>query len=1374
MSLIQVLLHKVFTVAVHTVLRPLRDQAFESTRRAKISPTEQEALSSGSVGFEQELLGGRPRWDRLLDMPEPALTTEEQAFLNTQVEQLCAMLDDWKIRTEWHDLPESVWQFMKEQGFFGMIIPQQYGGLGFSARAHSDVVQKLASRSTTACVTAMVPNSLGPAELLIRYGTDAQKTYYLPRLASGEEIPSFALTEPTAGSDASGMVSTGVVCRRDGQLGILLNWEKRYITLAPVTTLLGVAFKLHDPDGLLGDSGKTDWGITLALVPVNTPGVETGRRHNPLGIPFQNGPTRGRDVWVPMDAIIGGPEYAGQGWRMLMECLSVGRCISLPALSTGAAKLMCRLTGAYSRIRRQFRVSLDQFEGVEELLARMAGQTYVMEAARVTTLQMLDQGEHPTILSAVLKYHLTEQARTIINDGMDILGGKAICDGPSNLVSALYRGIPIGITVEGANILTRNMIIFGQGSVRSHPYLLKEIEAARLPDKNEARRQFSDWMAWHVQHSATNTLASLWLGLTDGWGSRVPKDAQPFERRYFQHMNRLSAAYATLADVMLMVLGDSVKRRERISALLGDVMSHLYLASCVLRHYQAQGRKVEDVALVRWACQTHLAQVEDSLDRLLQNFPIAGLGSWMRMVILPRGRRMHPPTHRMDRAVAAALLKPGAQRDRLTHGIYLPESRQESLAQLEHCFKLVVTAETLDERMRQARKQGVLTEKQPDALVQEALVKHVLTADEAEHLAQTERWRHVVIQVDDFDAALLEPALSVLPEEKKAWASHQTLESRYPAGIHWDAMIPDDMTLVDLIEQAVQTYADQPCIDFLGKKYAYRDLDRLINQAAAGLQAIGVKPGVQVGLYMPNTPYYPVLFFAALKAGATVVNFCTMHTVAELRQQAEDSATRIVVTLDLTEFYDKAETLRQEGVLDRVVVCRMEAVLPFVKAKAFRFLKRHQWTDLRTQTNGNGLASPVLPFEDLVSTRIPFTPVAIAPSDLAVLQYTGGTTGTPKGAMLTHANLVANVFQIEAYFTASPDKPVVQALLRPGHERVLASIPYFHIFGMTVAMVMGLKLGGELLILPNPRDMKQTVKTLREKRPTLFPTVPRLLQALAECPGITAQDLSSLETVISGGAALPPGVVAEFERLAGKPGLIRQGYGLTETAPVAACNPPFGANKSDSVGLPLPGTQIRITDPEHPDRVLPLGEVGEICIAGPQVMAGYFQRDQETSESLHQGWFRTGDLGYLDADYYVHIVDRKKRMILVNGFNVYPTQIEAVLSTHPAVAECLVIGVPDGRSGEAAKVFVRLRTGAPNPPAPEDLRDFMAMTLSRIEVPKYVSLVRDELPKTPVGKPDWRAMQERERLSMLGYGDPSADWETASMPMNASTREQAS
>lgn len=1341
MSIYDQLVHSFYKGLVHTVMLPLRNQAFESTRKAKISDTEKEALGSGSVGFEQEILGGNPDWRKLMDMPPPELTEAERAFLDGPVEQLCAMLNDWEIRNELKDLPPNAWAFMKEQGFFGMIIPMEYGGLGFSARAHSEVVLKLASRCTTACVTAMVPNSLGPAELLIRYGTDDQKNYYLPRLAKGQEIPSFALTEPDAGSDAGSMTSKGVVCERDGKLGILLNWDKRYITLSPITTLLGIAFKLHDPESLLGD--KKDLGITLALIPADTPGVHIGRRHNPLGIPFMNGPTSGENVWIPVEQIIGGKEYAGQGWRMLMECLSVGRCISLPALSVGSAKLIARMTGAYSRVRKQFKVSISQFEGVEEMLARIAGMTYMMDAARIATLQMLDRGEHPTILSAILKYHMTECGRKIVNDGMDILGGKAICEGPGNLISPLYHGIPIGITVEGANILTRNMIIFGQGSVRSHPYLLQEIEAARLENKDEARRKFSDLMARHVRHSAENTMRSFFYGMMDGSMGNVPKGAGSLECYYFRHINRLSAAYATMADMMLMLLGDSVKRKERISALLGDAMSYLYLASCTLRQFAVHNRPEEERPLVQWACQQMLYHAEESLERLLQNFPNRWMGMLMRPVIFPLGRRFAPPSHRMDRQAAKAILNPGLLRDRLTDGIFLPKSDDEPLAMLETCLAQVIVAEALETRIRLAKKEGRLTGTTPEMLLQEALEKQCISADEANALKQVELLRRDVLKVDDFDLFFGHM------QDNKSCTDAKKLKELYPVGTSWNIEIPK-MDLVQLMEDAVYRYGDAPCIDSLGKKYSYTEIGGLIHKAATGLQAMGVTKGTKVGIYMPNTPYYPILFFAALKAGATVVNFCPMHTLTELREQAIDSETRLMITMDLKNLFEKCVQLQNDQVLDQVIACKMEDVLPFLKAQAYRILRGSQIA--KAEDYGVENAAWITWFKELINSKKTFTPIPLDADEVAMLQYTGGTTGTSKGAMLTHYNLVSNVFQIEEYFKASASKPDVAALLKPGRERVLASIPYFHIFGLTVAMLTSLKIGSELIILPDPRNIKETLKTIQEKKPTMFPAVPRILQAICENPKVKSVDLSALQTVISGGAALPPDMKTCFEDVTHTANLVKQGYGLTEAAPVVASNPPYGSNKADSVGLPLPRTRIKITDPENPDCVLPMGEVGEICIHGPQVMKGYYKREKETADVLHNGWLRTGDLGYLDDDYYLHIVDRKKRLILINGLNVYPTQIEHAITAHPAVAECIVICVPDGRSGEAAKAFIRLKKGQPKLTA-HQMREFLAQTLSKLEVPKHIEFVDEELPKTTVGKPDWRALQEREKLQHVAFGE---------------------
>ena len=1268
------------------------------------------------------------------------------------------------------DLPPEIWRFLKTHRFFGMIIPKEYGGLAFSARAHSEVIQKLATRSTTACVTAMVPNSLGPAELLLRYGSDAQKQYYLPLLACGEEIPSFALTEPEAGSDASGMNASGVVCEKDNVLGIRLTWSKRYITLAPVTTLLGLAFRLYDPDGLLG--GDADLGITLALVPADTRGVRIGRRHNPLGVPFQNGPTSGQDVWISLDQIIGGPDYAGQGWRMLMECLSVGRCISLPALSTGSAKLVCRMAGAYSRIRRQFKAPIAQFEGVEELLARMAGTLYIMDAARETTLLMPDRGEHPTVLSAVLKYHLTEAGRRIVNDGMDIMGGKAICDGPENLIAPLYQGIPIGITVEGANILTRNLIIFGQGSVRSHPFVPDELNAARLPDPKAALRAFTNRMAAHLQNSLINGVLMVVFGLTNGRFSRIPT-CHPEQKRYFRYLNRLCAAYATLADMSLMLLGDRLKRKERLSALLGDMLSDLYMTGCVLRRFHVQGNLPDDRPLMHWAAQTLLYRAEDSMEQLLRNFPHRALGVVLRWLAFPRGRRFAPPSHRLDRAVADAIRMPGAVRDRLTEGVYLPRGDQEPLAVLEQGLTAVVAAEPLEARLRQAHKEGRLTQDTPEAMLTQAVDCGMLSTEDADRLRNADQWRCRVIRVDDFDARWNSG-------DGRAIADETTLRRVYPEGTRWRIDIPRT-NLATFLEASLIQYADRPCLDFLGKRLTYRELHRLMDKAAAGLQRIlempgetsGEVPGAAsgaaasgatgaptVGLMMPNTPYYPILFLGALKAGATVVNCSPMSTVEELTAQARDSGMRLLVTLDLKEPYDKAMALYRQGVVSTLVVCKMEDMLPFLKAQTYRILRASHIA--RVEDN----AHTILTMRDLLNAGdAPIAPVTIDPEATALLQYTGGTTGTPKGAMLTHRNLIANLLQIEAYFAASPDKPDAPALLRPGRERALSSIPYFHIFGMTVSLLCVLRLGGELIILPDPRDTRKALKVIRDRRPTLFPAVPRLLQAMAEQSNVQADTQANvqgmgwpgLKAVISGGAALPGRLKEVFESAFASEtcwhGVIKQGYGLTEAAPVVSSNPPYGRNRPESVGLPLPLTEIKITDADDVDRVLLLGEVGEICVRGPQVMRGYHNRDAETADVLKDGWLYTGDLGYLDDDYYLHIVDRKKRLIIVNGFNVYPSRIENAILKHPAVADCMVISVPDTRSGEAAKAFIRLRNNRRDIPAIHEIKAFLTQHLSRIELPRHIEFVTAELPKTPVGKPDWKAMQERERLKCVA--DPS-------------------
>ncbi|MBF0127109.1 MAG: acyl-CoA dehydrogenase, partial [Magnetococcales bacterium] len=583
-----------------------------------LSQTEREALEAGTVWWDRELFSGAPDWRRLLSLPAPRISREEAAFLDGPVVALCRLLDDWSIEHHHQDLPPEIWRFLKQHRFFGLIIPRAWGGWGFSAQAHSEVVSRIASRSVTAAVTVMVPNSLGPAELLLHYGTDEQKRRYLPGLAKGEEIPCFALTSPEAGSDAGSMPDTGVVESgtfqgRSGVLGVRLNWNKRYITLGPVATVLGLAFKLSDPENRLGKGPRP--GITLALIPTNLPGITIGSRHDPMGIPFMNGPTTGKEVFIPVEWLIGGPERAGQGWRMLMERLAEGRSISLPALSVGADKLSVRAAGAYALVRKQFNTSIGHFEGVGELLGRMAGETYRADAARRMTAAAVDQGERPSVISALVKYQLTEGMRRVVNDAMDIFGGAAICKGPRNLMAPLYQSIPIGITVEGANILTRSMIVFGQGAMRSHPFLLREMEAAGNPDLPGAVVAFDRAFFGHVAFSARNGVRALLLGLTNGWPIRAPVEG--LQSDHFRRLSRMSAAFALTADVALATLQGGLKRKESLSGRMADVLSHLYLASATLKRFHDDGKPEEDRPLVEWSIGESLFQMQTGLRAVL-------------------------------------------------------------------------------------------------------------------------------------------------------------------------------------------------------------------------------------------------------------------------------------------------------------------------------------------------------------------------------------------------------------------------------------------------------------------------------------------------------------------------------------------------------------------------------------------------------------------------------------------------------------------------------------------------------------------------------------------------------------------------------------
>jgi acyl-CoA dehydrogenase len=713
----------------------------------QMSSTEQEALEAGTVWWDGDLFSGKPDWNKWLAVPRATLSAEEQAFVDGPTNELCSMLNEWNVTHEAHDLPPNVWQFIKDNGFLGMIIPKEYGGKGFSAYGHSQVVMKISTRSSTAAVSVMVPNSLGPGELLMHYGTKAQKDYYLPRLAQGLEIPCFALTAPEAGSDAASMPDVGIVCQEMWNgvetLGLRVTWEKRYITLGPIATILGLAFKAYDPDKLLG--GQTDLGITCALIPTNHPGVNIGRRHMTLNAAFMNGPNSGRDVFIPMDWIIGGEPMLGQGWRMLMECLAAGRSISLPAQSVAAGKVTAFTSGAYSRVRQQFKTAIGKFEGIEEPLARIGAMTYLMDATRTITAGALDLGEKPSVLSAISKYHATERMRQVINDAMDIHGGKGICLGPNNYLGRAYQQVPIAITVEGANILTRSLIIFGQGAIRCHPWVLKEMKAAR-----EDSIVAFDAAFWeHIKFTIGNAGRSLWLGITAGVG--LPAPACPETKRYYQQMTRFSSAFALLADVSMFIIGGSLKRKEKLSARLGDVLSHLYLASCVLKFYDERGQQKDELPLLKWALYDCAFKIQVAMDGIIKNFPNRPVAWALRRLVFPKGMTLIQPSDQLGHEVAKILITPSAARDRLIAGMYLPNDENDIMGQLNAAMNAVVAAEPIEAKVRAAQKAGRITAKVQDAAFEEANSLSVITDTELALWKRARALSKEVVRVDDFD-----------------------------------------------------------------------------------------------------------------------------------------------------------------------------------------------------------------------------------------------------------------------------------------------------------------------------------------------------------------------------------------------------------------------------------------------------------------------------------------------------------------------------------------------------------------------------------------------------------------------------------------------
>ncbi len=749
-------------VAALILVRPLRRGVisrplFATYRKVlpQMSETERDALEAGTVWWEGELFRGKPDWKKLHAYPKPALTVAEQAFMDNEVEEACRLVDDWKVTHELYDLPNEAWRYIKDKGFLGMIIPKKYGGLEFSAYAHSQVVTKLSTRSSALSVSVMVPNSLGPAELLLHYGTEEQKNHYLPRLAKGIEVPAFALTSPWAGSDAASIPDSGVVCKGMWQgkevLGMRVSWDKRYITLAPVCTVFGLAFHLYDPDGLLGN--KKHVGITCALVPYDHPGVDTGRRHFPLNAMFMNGPTRGKDVFMPLDFIIGGPKMAGQGWRMLMECLAAGRSISLPSSNAGMAQMIARSVGGYARVRSQFKMAVGRFEGVEEALTRIGAFTYMTNATRTMTAGAVDLGEKPSVVSAIAKYHVTERARQVANDGMDVVGGKGICLGPSNFLGRAYQQVPIAITVEGANILTRSLIIFGQGAIRCHPYLLPEMHAAHNADARQGLVDFDKALWGHIGYTIKNGFRALWLGMTGSHFVGVNVDVAPEVRRYYQQMTRFSAAFAFLADISLLVLGGSVKRREKLSARLGDILAQMYLISCTLKRFEADGRQAADLPLLNWAVWDAMYKAQEAFDGVIANFPNRFIGAFLHRSIFPWGHPYVVPSDDLGHKVAKLLIEPSEARDRLTAECFLPMTESEPVGAIELALVATIEAEAIEAKIREAEKAGRFANN-PLANVRDIAVAAVecgvITAAEFEKMKRRNVLRDIVVHVDDF------------------------------------------------------------------------------------------------------------------------------------------------------------------------------------------------------------------------------------------------------------------------------------------------------------------------------------------------------------------------------------------------------------------------------------------------------------------------------------------------------------------------------------------------------------------------------------------------------------------------------------------------
>ncbi|MES9816976.1 MAG: acyl-CoA dehydrogenase [Candidatus Thiodiazotropha sp.] len=720
-----------------------------------LSNTEKEAIDAGNVWWDGELFSGKPDWRRLLSGSKPVLSDREQAFLDGPVNELCRMVDKWRINHELNRLPESIIDYVRDHGFLGMIIPKRYGGLEFSPVAQSEILLRLSNTGSGVSYLVGVPNSLGPGELLIKYGTEAQKDYYLPRLASGEEIPCFALTGPTAGSDATSIPDTGTVCKGEWQgeevIGMRLNFSKRYITLSPIATLVGLAFRLKDPDSLIGD--VKDYGITCALIPHDTQGMQIGRRHLPIGDAFLNGPIQGEDVFVPLSFIIGGPEMAGKGWRMLVNCLSVGRAVTLPTTAVAVSKRSLLGTSAYTSLRRQFGIPIAQFEGIQKPLARIAGLSYIIDAARLQTIQAIVEGNKPSVASAILKYHTTEMARQCVIDAMDIHAGKAVVKGPKNYIADMYESMPVAITVEGANILTRNLMIFGQGAIRSHPYVMQEMTLAHAEDNQETLARFDTTLTAHIGHSISNFARTLTMGL--GLSREVVPNGNLHLLPYYRHFNRLSSLFAMITDVALLNLNAKLKFKEMLSARLGDLLSMLFLGSMVIKQHEDSQHPEEEWPVVQWALDHLLHQYQVAFDQLMENWPNRWVPGVLKRLAFPIGRRYSAPKDSLEKSVVELITVDSATRIKMTSGLFLEVAANNPLAEVNQVFLESLNLQPILKRLNHALRTGELEKTEDMELADAALQAAMITEHEAEQLRRFDRHLMAIIHVDDFDESEL-------------------------------------------------------------------------------------------------------------------------------------------------------------------------------------------------------------------------------------------------------------------------------------------------------------------------------------------------------------------------------------------------------------------------------------------------------------------------------------------------------------------------------------------------------------------------------------------------------------------------------------------